>query len=187
MEIEEEKKSDFYWEPTKYLLLVTAIGLFLLNVKQSFRKIIIILYFTDEYIVSFSFIEQLYHCCLFLCKVLCLNFVSNVNIIAKYIIWRVFLIWYFMVSTGFQGGSVVKNPSANAGISRDACSIPGLGRFPGRGSGNQLQYFCLENPMDRAAWWTTVHESQRCEHDRATNTFIFFARDEENTEIGNWL
>ena len=44
-----------------------------------------------------------------------------------------FLYLYFMVSTGFQVGSVVKNPSANAGISRDAGSIPGLGRFPGRG------------------------------------------------------
>ena len=59
---------------------------------------------------------------------------------------------------------MVKNPSANAGISRDAGSIPGSGRFPGRGSGNQLQYSCLENPMDREAWWATVHGVR---HDRA--------------------
>ena len=55
---------------------------------------------------------------------------------------------------GFSHGSVVKNPPANA---RDAGSIPGLGRFPGEGDGNPLQYFCLENPMNRGAWWTTVH------------------------------
>ena len=37
------------------------------------------------------------------------------------------------------------------------CSIPGLGRSPGEGNGNPLQYSCLENPMDRGAWWATVH------------------------------
>ena len=36
-------------------------------------------------------------------------------------------------------------------------SIPGLGRSPGEGNGNPLQYSCLENPMDREAWWATVH------------------------------
>ena len=46
-------------------------------------------------------------------------------------------------------GLLVKNPSANAGDVRDAGSIPGLGRSPGGGHGNQLQYSCLENPMDR--------------------------------------
>ena len=51
---------------------------------------------------------------------------------------------------------VVKNPPANAGDVRDAGSIPGSGRSPGGGHGNPLQYFCLENPMDRGAWWTTV-------------------------------
>ena len=53
--------------------------------------------------------------------------------------------------------SVVKNPHANAGDARDAGSIPGLGRFPGRGNGNSLQYSCLINSMDRGAWWATVH------------------------------
>ena len=51
----------------------------------------------------------------------------------------------------------VKNPTANAGDTRDMGSIPGLGRSPGVGSGNPLQYSCLENPMDREAWWATVH------------------------------
>jgi len=58
---------------------------------------------------------------------------------------------------GFPGGSVVKNPSANAGDTRDAGSISGSGRSPGGGHGNPLQYSCLENPMDRGAWWDTVH------------------------------
>ena len=52
---------------------------------------------------------------------------------------------------------VVKNPPANAGDIRDVGSISGLGRSPGGGHGNPLQYSCLENPMDRAAWWVTVH------------------------------
>ena len=51
---------------------------------------------------------------------------------------------------------VVKNPPANAGDVRDTGSIPGLGRSPGGGHGNPLQYFCLENPMERGAWWATV-------------------------------
>ena len=50
---------------------------------------------------------------------------------------------------GFPGGLVVKNPPANAG---DSGSIPGLGRSPGGGNGNPLQYSCLENPMDKGAW-----------------------------------
>ena len=50
---------------------------------------------------------------------------------------------------GFPGGSVVKNPPANAGDMRDAGWIPVLGRSPGGRQGNPLQYFCLENPMDR--------------------------------------
>ena len=52
---------------------------------------------------------------------------------------------------------MVKNLSANAGKVRDAGSIPGSGRSPGGGHGNPLQYSCLENPMDRGAWWATVH------------------------------
>ena len=54
----------------------------------------------------------------------------------------------------FTGGSEVKAPARNAG---DLGSISGLGRFPGEENGNPLQYSCLENPMDRGAWWATVH------------------------------
>ena len=60
-----------------------------------------------------------------------------------------------------QGASqvalVVKNPPVRAGDVRDASSIPGSGRSLGEGHGNPLQYSSLENPMDRGAWWATVH------------------------------
>ena len=46
---------------------------------------------------------------------------------------------------------------ANAGDIRDVGSIPGLGRSPGEGNGKPLQYSCLENPMDRGAWWAILH------------------------------
>ena len=52
---------------------------------------------------------------------------------------------------------MVKNPLANAGDIGDASQIPGSGRSPGGGRGNPLQYSSLENPMDRGAWWATVH------------------------------
>ena len=58
---------------------------------------------------------------------------------------------------GFPGGSMVKNLPANAGDTRDVGSIPGLRRFPDGGNGNPLQYSCLENFIDRRAWWATVH------------------------------
>ena len=51
---------------------------------------------------------------------------------------------------------MVKNPPANAGGTRDVGSIPGLGRSPGVGNGNSLQYSCLENAMDRGTWRATV-------------------------------
>ena len=52
---------------------------------------------------------------------------------------------------------LVKNPPASSGDIRDICLILGSGRSPGGGHGNPLQYSCLENPMDRGAWWATVH------------------------------
>ena len=81
---------------------------------------------------------------------------------------------WLLIGTGFygvvnenvrlQGGHgssqvalVIKNPPANAGDVRDTGSILGSGRSPGGGHGNSLQYSCLENPMDRGAWWATVH------------------------------
>ena len=52
---------------------------------------------------------------------------------------------------------MVKNPPANAGDIREVGSIPGLGRSPGEGNGNPLQYSCPENSMDGGAWWATAH------------------------------
>ena len=54
-------------------------------------------------------------------------------------------------------GSAVKKSACNAGATGNTDSIPGSGRSPGEGHGNPLQYSCLENPMDRGAWWVTVH------------------------------
>ena len=59
-----------------------------------------------------------------------------------------------MFSLDFPGGSDSKESVCNAG---DLGLIPGLGRSPGEGNGNPLQYACLEHPMNRGAWWATVH------------------------------
>ena len=56
-----------------------------------------------------------------------------------------------------QAVLVAKHPPAKAGDVRDTVSIPGSGRFPGGGHGDPLQHSCPENPMDRGAWWATVH------------------------------
>ena len=56
-----------------------------------------------------------------------------------------------------QGALVVKNPPANAGDITDVGSIPRLRRPPGEGNGNPLQCSCVENPMDRGAWWAIAH------------------------------
>ena len=69
-----------------------------------------------------------------------------------------------------QGSSqvvlVIKNPPADAGDTRDVGLIPGLGRFPGVGNGNPLQYSCLENSMDRGAWHAVVHGVAKIGHNR---------------------
>ena len=59
---------------------------------------------------------------------------------------------------GFPGGAVVKNLPADERARGDEGLIPGLGKSPGGGNGNPLQYSCLENPMDRETCWATVHE-----------------------------
>ena len=69
---------------------------------------------------------------------------------------------YLSLDRGFPGGSVIKNLPANAG---DVGSNPGSGKAPGEGNGILLQYSCLENPMDRGAWWATVYRVSRVRHD----------------------
>ena len=58
-----------------------------------------------------------------------------------------------------------KESACNVGGTRDAGLILGLGRSPGVGNANPLQYFCLENPMESGAWQATVHGAQRIRHD----------------------
>ena len=67
-----------------------------------------------------------------------------------------------VVFGSFPGGSVLKNMPANAG---DMGSIPGLGRPLGEGNDNLLQYSCLENLIDKGAWWATVYGVTRVRHD----------------------
>ena len=64
-----------------------------------------------------------------------------------------FIVGYLLM--GFPGSSLVKNQLANGG---DEGSTPGLGRSPGEGNGNPLQYSCLEYPMKRGGWQSIVHE-----------------------------
>ena len=77
---------------------------------------------------------------------------------------------YYIFWMEFPGGSMVKNPPANAG---DVGSIPGTGRSPGGGNGNPLQYSCLENPMDRGACQATVHGVTKSWIQLSDFTFIF--------------
>ena len=67
-------------------------------------------------------------------------------------------------------GSAVSNTPANAGDARDSGSIPGSGRSPGVGNGSPLQDCCLENSMDRRAWWVTVHGVTNSQIQLSTHT-----------------
>ena len=71
----------------------------------------------------------------------------------EYVYVCIYIISYIQV-VDFPGGSDGKASVYNLG---DPGSIPGLGRSPGEGNGNPLQDYCLENPMDRGAWWATAH------------------------------
>ena len=64
---------------------------------------------------------------------------------------------FFKIKVGLPDDIVVKNPAANAEDEGDKDSIPGSERFLGEGNWNQLQYSCLENSMDRGAWWAIAH------------------------------
>ena len=67
------------------------------------------------------------------------------------------LIFKICIDLSSSVALVVKNLPDNAGDIRDAGLIPGFRRYPGGGNGSLLQYSCLENPMDRGAWWAMVH------------------------------
>ena len=76
---------------------------------------------------------------------------------------------------GFLGGLVLKNLAANARDTRDKGLIPGWERSPGGGNGNPLQYSYLGSPMDRGAWWATVHgvTNSHTGQDLATQQQVF--------------
>ena len=82
---------------------------------------------------------------------------------------------------GFSCGSAGKESACNAG---DLGLISGLGRSPGEGNGYPIQYSCLENPMDRGAWWVTVHGVTRVRHDLVTKATNLDLRTLKPT--GNW-
>ena len=71
-----------------------------------------------------------------------------------------------------MGGAVVKNPPGNARDERDVGSLFESGRSTGAGNGHLLQYFCLGNPMDRGAWWATVHEVSKSQTYAAQHSSI---------------
>ena len=70
---------------------------------------------------------------------------------------KIKLMFSMGLSWASQVALVVKNTPANAGDLKDAGSIPGLGRSPGGGHSNKLEYSCLEDPMDKGAWQAIVH------------------------------
>ena len=72
---------------------------------------------------------------------------------------------------GFPGGSEIKASACNAG---DLGLIPGLGRSPGEGNGNPLQYSCLENPRDEGAWRAIVHGVTKSQTRLSDFTFTFY-------------
>ena len=68
---------------------------------------------------------------------------------------------YIYLPLNSQVVLVIKNLPANVGDARDSGSIPGLGRSPGVENGDRLQYSCLENSMDKGAWWAIVHRAAK--------------------------
>ena len=88
----------------------------------------------------------------------------------KVLFWECICGSNLFLNFGWPGGSDSKESACSAG---DPGSIPGLVRSPGEGNGYSLQHSCLENSMDRGAWWATSMELQRIGHHWATNTFHF--------------
>ena len=78
---------------------------------------------------------------------------------------------------------MVKIAPAKAGNSRDTGLIPGSERFPGEGNGNPLQYSSLGNPMDREAWWATVHGVAELDMTEHAHTHIYLCLYKHTADI----
>ena len=91
--------------------------------------------------------------------------------------WEGTIYIIYFIYRAFQVALVVKNPPAKAGDIRDVGSVPGLGRSPRDGNGNPLQYSCLDNLMDRGAWWGYIpwghKDSDMTEHAHTSCWFCF--------------
>ena len=82
---------------------------------------------------------------------------NGYHVLTAYIFMYIYIYIYLLIYNKQQVSLVVKNPPASKRDTKDMASIPGLERSPGERNGNPVQYSCLENPMDRGAWWATVH------------------------------
>ena len=93
---------------------------------------------------------------------------SGVHMSLSDLVSLVYMPIAFNLTHRIPGGSDCKESACSAG---DPSSIPGSGRFPGKKNDNSLQYSCLENPMDRGAWWATVHGVAKSQTCLSNNTF----------------
>ena len=84
---------------------------------------------------------------------------------AKSSSWLCFFFCIYWSIGGFPGGASGKEPACRCTRHKQHGFDPGLGRSPGEGNGNPLQYSCLGNPMDRGAWWASVHGVSKDGHD----------------------
>ena len=80
-----------------------------------------------------------------------------------------------MLSYGLHWWVSGKESVCNVGATGDTGTVPGLGRSPGGDHGNPLQYSCLENPIDRGAWWTTVHRVAKSQTQLSTHALLFLS------------
>ena len=109
----------------------------------------------SKHICEVSCYQTNYYCCQW-CAKHCTNCFVNLSLSHSLTVCIYIYMYIFNRCVGFLGGSAVNNPCACVG---DTGSVPGSRRSPGEGNGNPLQYSCLENSIDRGAWWTTVHGS----------------------------
>ena len=87
--------------------------------------------------------------------------------------------YYLWIPRGLPGVSLGKESTCNAGDAGDMGLISGLGRFPGGRNGNPLQYSCLDNPLDRGAWWAIIHGVTKSQTQLSTNLSLDWTKEWE--------